>query len=303
MTINDDHALLAHPLPRSLLEELEGAGMTHSPIAGDRHVGAGVRLRVDSTARRVRGAVVRAGFLPVASAPWSFLAYDFGDDAWFGVRLKVGTPDRVPFIDAHPWRRGLGVALLAPDGAGKSSVTARLAQSLPLDVRVVYLGLFPRADARRRRLPGVGTTQRLLRLWRAWLRARAHQRRGRLVLFDRYPFDALLPGSGGWAERGWRWVLGHALPAPDLTIVLNAPGTVLHARSGEHDAATLELQRQAYLALARRLPETVVIDAAGDFEATTRAVTSAIWDSYRARYAIECRAREEAPLRVGPRSV
>lgn len=300
VTNAEDHPLLAQALLRAVLRELERAGLTYSLVAGDRDVGTGVRLRVDGTARRVRGAVLHAGFVPVASRPWSFVAYDSAGDFWLRVGFAVGRPTRVPFIDAPVGRRGLGIALLAPDGAGKSSVAARLAESLPVDVRVAYLGLFPQADAPRRRLPGVGMVRRLLRLWRAWLAARVHQRRGRLVLFDRYPYDALLPGGEGAVERAWRWVLAHALPRPDLTIVLDAPGTVLHGRSGEHDAPTLERQRQGYLALARRLPAAIVVDAAGDGEATRRAVSSAIWDCYRTRYAIEDLPREGPPVGLEP---
>lgn len=301
MTIADDHLLLGPAPSRALLHELERARMTHSPVAGDHDVGAGVRLRVDGTARRVSDAVLRAGFLPIAGHPWSFVAYDFARDIWLRVRFTSETPARLSFINARLGRCGLGVALLAPDGAGKSSMTVQLAQSLPLDVRVVYLGLFPRSVQQRRGLPGVGTARRLIQVWRTWLEALTHQRRGGLVLFDRYPYDALLPGAEGPAERVWRWVLGHALPPPDLTIVLDAPGTVLHARSGEHDAATLERQRQGYLALARRLPRTVVVDASGDRETARRAVTGAIWDCYRSHHAISHLVREDPPAESEPR--
>ncbi len=299
MTIAEDHPLRADAQSRAFLHELEGAGMTYSAVAGDLDLGTGVRLRIHGKVRRVRRAVGRAGFIPSGSARGCFVAYDLGADVWVRVRFTDETLARV--IDAGPRRRGLGVALLAPDGAGKSSTAARLTQSLPLDARIVYLGLFRRADPFPGRSADVGIARRVVRLWRAWLSARAHQRLGRLVLFDRYPYDALLPGGGRLAERVWRWVLGHALPPPDLTIVLDAPGTVLHARSGEHDPVMLERQRQGYLALARQLPRTVVVDASGDREATERAVTRAIWEFYRARHAMDQVVRADAPAQFEPR--
>ena len=301
MTIAEDHPLRADVLSRAFLHELDGAGMTYSAGGGDLDLGTGVRLEVDGAARRVCRAAGRAGFVSAGSAPGSFVAYDLAADTWVRVRFRHETLARVPLIDTRLPRRGLGVALLAPDGAGKSSTAESLTQSLPLDARIVYLGLFRRANPSRGGPVYFGMARRLIKLWQGWLTALAHQRLGRLVLFDRYPYDALLPGGRGLAERVWRWVLGHALPPPDLTIVLDAPGTVLHARSGEHDSVMLERQRQGYLALARQLPRTVVVDASGDRAATQRAVTRAIWESYRARHAMEQVVRPDPPAQFKSR--
>jgi thymidylate kinase len=95
------------------------------------------------------------------------------------------------------------------------------------------------------------------------------QARGDLVVFDRYSADALLEPVRplGWTGRVRRWLLARACPRPDLLVLLDAPGEILAARTGNRDPAASERQRQRYLALRERLPELVVLDA-------TRSVTA-----------------------------
>jgi thymidylate kinase len=133
---------------------------------------------------------------------------------------------------------------------------------------------------------GLGLTGRLLTQWSRWLSARYHQARGRLVVFDRYTYDALLPPRRPTSRLGRvrRWVLGHACPHPDLVVMLDAPGEVLHERKGELSPAVLEEERVRYLELRRRLPKMVVIDATQDPDHVRRELVSLIWQSYRRRW-------------------
>jgi hypothetical protein len=178
------------------------------------------------------------------------------------------------------------VALLAPDGAGKSTVVAALERTTVCSVRGVYMGLY-QEGARRRpsRVPGIGLARLLCRQWRRYLGARLHQASGRLVLFDRYTYDALLPPRRrpGWSGRLRRWILGHACPAPALVVLLDAPAAVLHARKQEHGMEELERQRAAYLAVRSRVPGLAVIDASADAEQVRRQVTLLLWHEYRRR--------------------
>ena len=82
-----------------------------------------------------------------------------------------------------------------------------------------------------------------------------HARRGRLVVFDRYTYDALLPITGSWRplKRPYFWVLAHLAPRPDLVLVLDLPGEVAFARKGEFTPEGLEAVRQGFLALVPRL--------------------------------------------------
>jgi hypothetical protein len=183
------------------------------------------------------------------------------------------------------WHRGLSVALLGPDGAGKSTAASALAASFPIPVRTVYLS--PAQPRRRPAPPGAGLALRIADLLGRWARGFGHRARGRLVVFDRYPYDALLPPRRplGRLGRLRRAVLGRACPPPGLTVVLDAPGALLHARKGEHDPDALEAERRGFLALAGGRRHAVVLDAAQDADAVRRDLTAAIWTAYRRRWA------------------
>ena len=178
--------------------------------------------------------------------------------------------------------RGLSIALLGVDGAGKSTVAAALASRLPWEVRTVYLGLYgagPGGAAPR------GAMGRLGRLWAGYARGIGHRTRGRMVIYDRFGWDALLmsPSRRGRGARVRRWVLAHAVPPPDLVVLLDAPPTVAHARKPEHDLEELSRQRDQYLDLASKRPEIVVVRTDQDMNAVVRAITAAIWQRALAR--------------------
>jgi len=185
---------------------------------------------------------------------------------------------------------GLSVALLGPDGAGKSTLATGIAASFKLPVSIMYMGLtggFLQQVARLR-IPGVVFAGRALVIWRRYLRARLHQARGRLVVFDRYVFDAAVPHPRqlNRLERISRRLDGYLCPAPDLVLILDAPGELMHRRKGEYDAEMLENWRRHFLALQQRIPDIVeVIDATQDKDAVRIDATQRIWRRYRAREA------------------
>jgi thymidylate kinase len=220
-----------------------------------------------------------AGLGPVLAGSWR-------------MRQRGDTRRRAVANMAHRWsgkafrpskRRGLRVALLAPDGAGKSTLGQALEHSFYFPVRVVPMGLYRGPRARTiRRARGIGLPGQLLSQWKGWLRGAYHRRRGRLVIFDRYAYDALLPTRFRYDRMGRarRWLLAHACPAPELVILLDAPGPVLYARKGEKSAELLERQRRAYRALLPDLPQAVIVDAAREAEDVRREVTSLIWQRF-----------------------
>ena len=162
-----------------------------------------------------------------------------------------------------------------------------LERSLPFPVCRVYMGLWPqRSPVRnRRRIPGLALVRLFVVEWGRYLLAQYHQARGRLVVFDRYPYDALLPVTPPATRRARfvHWILGHACPDPDLAIVLDAPGHVLHARKPEHAPEYLEAQRQGYLGLRQRKRGIVVVDATRTAEDVCDEVASLIHETYRRR--------------------
>ena len=180
--------------------------------------------------------------------------------------------------------RALTIALLAPDGAGKSTLAASVREGFFFPMQSVYMGLYQKNSGASGRfpLPGVDFFVRLLRQWTRYVAARFHAAQGCFVIFDRYSYDALLtpPRKLRWPARFRRWVLAHSCPAPDLVFVLDAPGEVLHARKGEHTPAELERQRQDYLRLRPHLPRSFVIDVSRDLQHVRREVTDHIWREY-----------------------
>lgn len=164
-------------------------------------------------------------------------------------------------------RRGVSIGLIGADGAGKSTVAEAVRAAEGANAVCVYMGLYQQG-AFAVRLPGLNlATLACARAWRGVV-GQTQQARGKLVIFDRCAADALLDPVQplGRAGRARRWVLAHTCPRPGLMVLLDAPGTVLAARTGTPDPATSEDQRQRYLALRKRLPELFVLDA-------TRSVT------------------------------
>jgi thymidylate kinase len=245
-------------------------------------------LLVAAEDRKRAAALLAREFLPLrgqaGAPPEAFLFYERDSDRWLILRTVTDAAGPAGSLASPPAAinlagRGLSVALLAPDGAGKSTLARALASYPSLPVWTAYLGLYPRSE-RRFAVPGVGFCVRAVRQWAHYLLALWHQARGVIVIFDRYPYDARLRPrrSGGRLDRLRRWLLGHVLPPPDLAIVLDAPAEVLRARKDEQDIDELRRQRGEYLGLAGRLPcRTIVVDAGRSESDVRREVTDLIW--------------------------
>jgi thymidylate kinase len=210
-------------------------------------------------------------------------------------RLKApagrGARDVRRVRDALAWRSpgqpGVAVAVLGPDGAGKTTLVDGLAEHVPLAVSVRYLGVF-RVNPDEplwQRIPGVGLGLKLSTLrWRS-VKAGVDQRRGRVVLYDRHVVDALLrPGRPTFRARVSYWLLLHSCPAPDVFVVLDAPGQLMFDRKGEHTPEILEERRQRYLELGSRFDNVEVVDATQDAASVRVAVEGLVWRTWsRAR--------------------
>ncbi|MDZ7267827.1 MAG: hypothetical protein ONB48_15600 [candidate division KSB1 bacterium] len=200
---------------------------------------------------------------------------------------------------------GLTVALLAPDGAGKSTLAAALQRDFGLRAELLYMGgnvqastvglpttgwlhRRQRAAARNWRLllKPVVFVNRLLEQWYRFGYAHWQKWRGRVVVFDRFVYDAWVSRPAiTLRQRLRRAVLNFGWPTPDLIILLDAPGELLYRRKGEHSPAWLEQQRRGYLSLQHRLPQMVVVEASQPAHEVQRQVTAIIWERCRQRQA------------------
>jgi thymidylate kinase len=192
-----------------------------------------------------------------------------------GRRLRQAALGRLRKPHTALRRRGIDIAVLGPDGAGKSTLAASLAATFPVPTRTIYLGLYGAGLAKAGRL---GFLRRLARLWRGWGVGLWHRLRGRVVVYDRHAFDTLITSSRSSPKaRLRRWALLHAIPDPALVLILDAPAAMLFERKGEHDVAVLDAQRRGYLALAARVRGAEVIDATRDREAIRRDAVARSW--------------------------
>lgn len=204
------------------------------------------------------------------------------------------------------FRRGVSVVLLAPDGAGKSTLAGSLVRDKKLRARLIYMGTNP--EARTVGLPLVTTMNdlekrirkqerhttvagRLVRAanfvltlldhWYRCLVAKYNLVRGRFVVFDRFVYDAWIQkrNKTPW-KRLRRFLYDAPCPTPDLVILLDAPGVLFFERKGEHSVAWIEQQRAGYHQLKELLPQMRVVDASRTADQVRAEVIALIWQTY-----------------------
>jgi thymidylate kinase len=175
---------------------------------------------------------------------------------------------------------GITVAILGPDGAGKTTLAEALGRSVPLPSRHVYMGVWREYawDRWMRWLPGARLAARLARLAVRSVQGSYHRWRGRLVLLDRFVTDVAVPvPDADWRLRLTARLVRGLSSDPDLLLVLDAPAEVMFARKGEQGLAVLDRDRNSYLRLAAEHPAATVIDATLPAERVQTLAHRAFW--------------------------
>jgi thymidylate kinase len=192
---------------------------------------------------------------------------------------------RKPFL--VPRRRGLILALLGPNGVGKSTAAAGLQASLPFESRILYMGLWKASNRRPGRARGIGrVATRPVWIWGRYLVAQYHQLRGRVVIFDRYVYEALLPPQPPLVvlKRAYFWSLAHLVPEPTAVVVLDVAGSVAYGRKQENPPEELERERVHYAQLGAKLSSVELVDAEADPDAVRAHIAAIIWRELRTRW-------------------
>lgn len=177
---------------------------------------------------------------------------------------------------------GVHVVFLGPDGSGKSTIVAKVRESLAPAFRHTksyhlrpFFGSRPAVEGFPNRNPQGdslrGTFSSIVKLGFWYLdftlgnliEVLPRKISSTLLFFDRYYFDILVDPQryryGG--PKKLARMLGKLIPQPDIVILLDAPVEVIQARKQEVSVEESTRQRDAYLKLLGELKHGYVIDA------------------------------------------
>ena len=202
--------------------------------------------------------------------------------------------------------RGVWVALLAPDGGGKSTLSQSLLQQPLLRGKIIYMGInlsastiglpttaflktalqkfeqkkFPKIA--KLPLKAVSGINKLLEHWYRIGMGLWYKLNGRTVIFDRFIYDSYTsPRKKSFKNNIRKILLWGTCPDADLTLFLDAPGELLFNRKGEHSPEFLDKQRESYLANRDKIPNFKIVDASQPAEDVLNNAIALIWNEYR----------------------
>ena len=226
------------------------------------------------------------------------------------------------------WHRptGLFVAVLGPDGAGKSTLATGLVDSTRgafrryrvFHLRPMLVGkrksagpvTDPHGQPPRSSLVSTLKLAAYVLDYAAgyWMLIRPLVARSGLVVFDRY-YQDLLTDPRRFRYSGPAWLvkaLGQVVPSPDLVLLLDAPPAVTLSRKQEVEPAEARRQRRSYLSLVKGIPAANIVDAARDAsqvrDQATRIVAGHLASRFRTQHGQWIAKQQNGP-KAGPARV
>jgi thymidylate kinase len=182
---------------------------------------------------------------------------------------------------------GLVVAVLGPDGSGKTTVIEHIESELAPAFRKLkrfhlrpHFGkqgtggvvTNPHAAPPRSTLAGLAKMGLfLVDYWWGYIRRIYPAKvRSTLVIFDRHFYDMLVdPIRYRLPPHFWPAKLfAKLIPQPDIWLVLDAPPALLVRRKGELDLTSAEMLTSSYRALAQSLPNAHIVNTGGTLDET-----------------------------------
>jgi thymidylate kinase len=200
---------------------------------------------------------------------------------------------------------GLFIAILGPDGVGKSTIAEQLVQLWGTSFRRHRIFHWRPGLIGRMRDPGGPVAEPHDKPVRGTLKSSAHLialfldywlgfflvirpmlARSTLIIFDRYFHDMLVDpqryryGGPTWLTR----LLVFCVPAPDLILVLDAREEVILSRKCEVPSTEVRRQRESYQQLARNCETTRLVKTNQDLEKTLAETSKIIMDHLAQRF-------------------
>ena len=214
-------------------------------------------------------------------------------------------PDIIRLWQRIRYPTGLCVAILGPDGSGKTTLIHELSQSLSAAFRRTDIFhfrpglLLPRSTQapvnhphakppRSSLLSFIKNCCFLLDYWFGYLlNVRPKLVRSSLVLFDRY-YDDLLVDPRRFRFNRPPWLSKVArpmIPRPDLLLFLDVSEWRITSRKAEVSPQEVVRQRKAYRRLAAKCPGSVILDGNLPYNEVVRIACGAILERLAGRYA------------------
>ncbi|MGB8801261.1 MAG: hypothetical protein WCC97_11270 [Candidatus Acidiferrales bacterium] len=218
------------------------------------------------------------------------------------IRYWAGECQRAIWRTAHP--SGVLLAVLGPDGVGKSTVMEGLAEEFISPLRRRHLFHWrPQVLAKRKDNRPVtdphGQTPRgaLISMaylsvffadcWAGYLfRVKVALVRSGFVQFDRYFHDVLVDPRR-YRYGGPKWYakfLSRLIPEPDLVILLDANEDLILARKAELPRAEIQRQRRAYAELRFQRAKKVYVRTDAGIQPTLKASAAAVAEFMKQRF-------------------